>query len=198
MGRNRKTAEIDEIMRKKGRSRKVEVTIAHLAAMDPPELRMFRAHMAGFETVETAVGGTTRERYRRIETPFDQAKRHGWITSDQHRASEILCSHFQKGGLLQRTTMSWSSFVDGSKGGNGTEARDRHAKKFRSAIAQISDDYRDGFFTWFIEAQSEDTSMAALGAFFTPQKHYEARKAIGIHAIQKVLSAIAKHYGITL
>lgn len=183
------------VARKRGRPRKTEITISQIAAMDPPELRLFRAHMAGYETIETAVGGTTREKYRRIETPFDHARRHGWITEDQHRAAEILCGHFQKGGLLPRVTMSWSTLVDGSKSGDASESRERHARKFRGAIASISEDYRDGFLSWFLEAQADDISVAALGAFFTPMKHYDARKAMGIFVLGKVLTKIADHYG---
>jgi hypothetical protein len=189
--------EREEAFRKKGRSRKPRITIAEIAALDPPEIRLFRAQALGFDVVETAVEGTTREKFRRIESPFDHARRHGWISHHQHRSAEILGNSFAKAGLLPRVTMSWSSFVDGSGFGDGSEARDRHATKFRNAVAAIPDDYRENFLTWFIDAQSDDTSVAELGALFTVMRHKEAKKSVGILVLKNVLNHLSWHYGVS-
>jgi hypothetical protein len=79
----------------------------------------------------------------------DYALRRRWIKPHHHKAATLLSISFQKAGLLPRVTMSWATFIDGGSGGDVSEMRGRHAKKFREAIQAIPDDYRDGFFSWF-------------------------------------------------
>lgn len=184
----------------KGRPRKTEVTIREIAALDAPEIRLLRAKALGFEIVETPIPNTTRAKYRRIESIFDQCKRHKWITAEQHRAAEILSAHFAKANMMPRTTMSWSAFVDNGQGNaccDGTEKRDEATKKFRNAITSIHEESRDQFLGWFMSAQADDVSVHDLGALFTPAKHKEARKALGIFVLQGVLKGLAIHYGVT-
>lgn len=184
-------------MARQGRKRKAEITIAAVAALDAPDIRLIRAATLGFETIETAVGGSTRAKYRKIETPFDQARRHGWITADQYRAADLMCLHFQRAGLMPRTTMNWAGVIDGSREGGSSDPRDRHARQFRDGLAAVPAEYRDGFLSWFIQAQSEDLPIADLGAYFIELKHYESQKAVGILVIRKCLEPVARAYGVS-
>lgn len=177
----------------KGRPRKTRVT---LATLDAPEIRLLRAQASGFDIIDVDTPGSTKVRYRKMESVFDQALRRKWISSDLHRAGELMAMHFQKSGLLPRITMNWSQVIDGSREGGGSDPRERHARKFRDAMLVMPVKYRDGFFGWFIRAQSEDVTVGDLGMLFSKIRDLQGRKSVGILVLEECLTAAARVYGL--
>lgn len=167
--------------------------------VDTTNERIRKALETGCDASETDIylpsGMPSGSKYRKIERPLETALRHKWITSEQKLAGDQFSIYVADTRAQCQFATSRLEVIDAGVRVPNVERRSYSWLALRKATAVLEARTRQPFMNWMVMSEQTDVSIHALGAMFTPLKHKEAQKSLGIYVLGDVLSRLAKHFG---
>jgi len=151
---------------------------------------------AGTVNLLTPSGFPTGVKFRKIDTPIEQAMRRKWIRERHYMAGTRFLHYLYNAKLEPRLVANLEKAVDGSRSNSVSDYRLHCQEQVNRALRATDARYRDPFFTWAYACLSQDVSVGDLGTMFSKAKHLPSQLRMGKKVLWNVLEDFAKHWGL--
>ncbi len=144
----------------------------------------------------TPSGFRTGVKFRKIDSPIEQALRRRWIRECHYIAGTRFMNCLFNARLEPRMVARLEKAVDGSRTGDTSEHRMYCQEQVNKALRATDARYRDPFFTWAYDALSKDVGVMHLGQLFSKAKHPPSQLRMGKKVLWNVLEDFSRYWGL--